>query len=53
MPWVMPSEAMACMSAVLLITRLWPMTFFGSLPEWVSLTVNSLQLLSTVNSLLV
>src|ERR1700712_1448736 len=45
-PPAMPSVAIGCMSASLLITRLWPMTFFGRLPECSRLTVNSLQLLS-------
>jgi len=34
------------MSAFLLKTQLWPMTFFGKLPECVRLTVNVLQDLS-------
>ena len=38
--------AIGCMSASLLSTQLWPMTFFGRLPECFSSTVNVLQLLS-------
>src|ERR1700739_701837 len=46
MPAARPSVAIGCMSAVLLTTRLWPMTFFGRVPEWVRSTVKVFQLLS-------
>ncbi|MOA47041.1 hypothetical protein D3C78_1696320 [compost metagenome] len=51
MPALRPSVAIGCMSASLLTTMLWPMTFFGRLPEWPRLMVNCLQLLSMVMSL--
>lgn len=47
----MPSVTTPCMSAAVLSTQLWPMTFFGRLPGWDRLTVNCLQLLSTVMAL--
>ncbi|MOA10610.1 hypothetical protein D3C78_1305070 [compost metagenome] len=46
-PAAMPSVTTPSMSAPVLSTQLWPITFFAIWPVWARLTVKVLQLLST------